>query len=156
MQKNKKESKLEESPENEVNIKSSNRKEDGLIEGVRYEFDEDGLINWRKMINPKYLVPNLSKFPQGTQNKDVDVSSLEDSQLLILLGGIKEIANLRGFSSVRYNVHACSPQYVAVSCKINWVPNTESNNESVEFEALADAHLENTKSFAKDFLMAIA
>jgi hypothetical protein len=36
------------------------------------------------------------------------------------------------------------------------MPNFETSGQEVEFESLADAHLDNTKSFAKDFLMAIA
>jgi hypothetical protein len=150
MQKNKK------SQEEQAPIQTFNRDENGLIPNIKYELNESGLIDWRKIIDSKYLVPNLSKFPVGTENKDLDVSSLDDSQLLILLGGIKEIANLRGFSSVSYNIHSCSPQYVAVSCKISWIPNLESGGIPVEFESLADAHIDNTKSFARDFLMAIA
>ena len=81
---------------------------------------------------------------------------MDDSQLLILLGGIKELANIRGYSKVEYKVFNCTQNHVAVSCKITWLPNFETSNNSVEFESLADAHLDNTKSFAKDFLMAIA
>jgi hypothetical protein len=132
------------------------RESNGLLLDKRYEFTEDGLVNWRKMINSKYLVPNLSKFPAGTENKDLNVQELDDSQLLILLGGIKELANIRGYSKVEYKVFNCTQNHVAVSCKITWLPNFETSNNHVEFESLADAHLDNTKSFAKDFLMAIA
>jgi hypothetical protein len=132
------------------------RDQNGLLINKPYEFTEDGLVNWRKMINSKYLVPNLSKFPSGTENKDLNVQDLDDSQLLILLGGIKELANIRGYSKVEYKVFNCTQNHVAVSCKITWLPNFETSNNSVEFESLADAHLDNTKSFAKDFLMAIA
>lgn len=132
------------------------RDSSGLLLGKSYEFTEDGLVNWRKMINFKYLVPNLSKFPSGTENKDLNVQELDDSQLLILLGGIKELANIRGYSKVEYKVFNCTQNHVAVSCKITWLPNFETSNNIVEFESLADAHLDNTKSFAKDFLMAIA
>jgi hypothetical protein len=48
------------------------------------------------------------------------------------------------------------PDYVAVKCTIDWAPNYETNMQSVSFSALADAHLDNTKDFAKNFLMAIA
>ena len=132
------------------------RDELGLLDGKSYEFTEDGLVNWRKMIDTKYLVPNLSKFPSGTENKNLNVQDLEDSQLLILLGGIKDLANIRGYSKVQYNVFNCTQNHVAVSCKITWMPNFETSGQEVEFESLADAHLDNTKSFAKDFLMAIA
>jgi hypothetical protein len=138
------------------NYPSFSRENNGLLSDKQYEFTEDGLVNWRKMINSKYLVPNLSKFPSGTENKDLNVQDLDDSQLLILLGGIKELANIRGYSKVEYKVFNCTQNHVAVSCKITWLPNFETSNNQVEFESLADAHLDNTKSFAKDFLMAIA
>ena len=130
--------------EKDVSTPIFKRDEKGLLENKNYEFTEDGLVNWRKMIDSKYLVPNLN------------INSLEDSQLLILLGGIKDLANIRGYSKVQYNVFNCTQNHVAVSCKITWIPNFETDGREVEFESLADAHLDNTKSFAKDFLMAIA
>lgn len=148
--------KEEEAQEDAVKEILFSRDHNGLLTGKSYEFTEDGLVNWRKMINFKYLVPNLSKFPSGTENKDLNIQDLDDSQLLILLGGIKELANIRGYSKVEYKVFNCTQNHVAVSCKITWLPNFETSNKEVEFESLADAHLDNTKSFAKDFLMAIA
>jgi len=136
--------------------KEFKRDQNGLLIGKKYEFTEDGLVNWRKMIDTKYLVPNLSKFPSGTENKNLNVQELEDSKLLILLGGIKDLANIRGYSKVKYKVFNCTQNHVDVSCKITWTPNFETSDREVEFESLADAHLDNTKSFAKDFLMAIA
>jgi hypothetical protein len=132
------------------------RNEKGLLEGKKYQFTDDGLVDWRKMIDSKFLVPNVSKFADNVDTKSLKVEDLEDSQLLILLGGIKNIANIRGYKKVKYKVFNCTPSYVAVSCKITWLPNFETSGQEVEFEALADAHLDNTKSFAKDFLMAIA
>ena len=153
---NKKEEDQDAAVESDPKNGSFSRDEKGLLSNKNYEFTEDGLVNWRKMINAKYLVPNLSKFPSGTENKDLNVQELDDSQLLILLGGIKELANIRGYSKVEYKVFNCTQNHVAVSCKITWLPNFETSNNYVEFESLADAHLDNTKSFAKDFLMAIA
>lgn len=153
---NKKEEEQEAETENAAVCAPFSRDQRGLLNNKKYEFTDDGLVNWRKMINSKYLVPNLSKFPSGTENKDLNVQELDDSQLLILLGGIKELANIRGYSKVEYKVFNCTQNHVAVSCKITWLPNFETFNNQVEFESLADAHLDNTKSFAKDFLMAIA
>jgi hypothetical protein len=141
---------------NEVSQFSFERNEYGLLKGKSYHMTDDGLVDWRKMIDPKFLVPNLSKFSDKADTRDLKVEDLDDSQLLILLGGIKNIANIRGYTRVKYKVFNCSPSYVAVSCKITWLPNFETSGKEVEFEALADAHLENTKNFAKDFLMAIA
>jgi hypothetical protein len=124
----------------------------GLLENdnINYIFNDDGSINWRAMVKTQYLVPNR----QRTQ--ETDVSKLEDKDLLILLGGIKELAQIRGFTSVEYNVVTATDNYFATSCKITWIPNYETGNRPVTFEALADASLVNTKDFARYFLAAIA
>ncbi len=130
----------------------------GLLECVDYLFNQDNTINWRAMINKEYLVPNRDAFKnqKNTNLKELDISTLADNQLLILLAGIKELAQIRGYKSVSYDVIQSRPDYVAVKCSIEWIPNYETNMEAVSFSALADAHLDNTKDFAKNFLMAIA
>jgi hypothetical protein len=124
----------------------------GLIEdkNINYVYNDDATINWRKMVKQEYLVPNRQK------TQETDVSKLEDKDLLILLGGIKELAQIRGYTSVEYKVVAASENYFATSCKITWIPNYETSGRVIEFEALADATLNNTKSFARFFLAAIA
>jgi hypothetical protein len=130
----------------------------GLLECIDYTFNQDYTINWRAMINKEYLVPNRDAFKnqKDINLKEIDISTLADNQLLILLAGIKELAQIRGYSNVSYDVIQAQPDYVAVKCTINWTPNYETNMEPVSFSALADAHLDNTKDFAKNFLMAIA
>jgi len=128
------------------------RNQYGLIEDqtLNYVFNEDGTINWRKMVKTEHLVPNRQK------TQETDVSKLQDKDLLILLGGIKELAQIRGYTSVEYKVVAASESYFATSCKITWLPNYETNGREVVFESLADATVNNTKSFARFFLAAIA
>jgi hypothetical protein len=130
----------------------------GLLECVEYTFNPDNTINWRSMINKEYLVPNRDAFKnqKDVNLKEIDISALPDNQLLILLAGIKELAQIRGYLNVNYDVMQAQPDYVAVKCTINWAPNYETNMQPVSFSALADAHLDNTKDFAKNFLMAIA
>jgi hypothetical protein len=129
----------------------------GLLNGIEYPFLENGLIDWRRMINKEFLVPNRDSFKnKDIDLKKIDIDSLPDSQLLILLGGIKELAQIRGFEKVEYKVISASMDYVAVKCTITWVSNFETCGRQVKFSALADAHLDNTKDFAKNFLMAIA
>lgn len=123
---------------------------DGLIDGLTYVFNENGSINWRKMVDNKYLVPNKQK----TEEKDV--SKLDDKDLLILLAGIKELADLRGYTEVSYNVVAASPSYFAASCRIKWLPNYETENKERVFEAIADAHPDNTSGFGQFYLAAMA
>ena len=129
-----------------------NRNQYGLIEDeiINYIYNEDGTINWRGMVKTQYLVPNRQK------TQETDTSKLEDKDLLILLGGIKELAQIRGYSKVEYKVVAANETYFATSCRITWVPNYETGGKEIVFESLADATSNNTKSFAKFFLAAIA
>lgn len=139
-------------------VEKFRRDSNGLLECVEYTFNKDNTINWRAMINKEFLVPNRDAFKnqKDVNLKEIDISILPDNQLLILLAGIKELAQIRGYLNVNYNVIQAQPDYVAVKCTINWTPNYETNMEPVSFSALADAHLDNTKDFAKNFLMAIA
>lgn len=132
------------------------RDENGLLLNAGYEFNEDGSINWRAMIKDEHLFPNKSWFE--SRNKEVPSSAegLEDHQLLIKLGGIKELAKLRGFRNVSYTIHRCDAQHVAVTCGINFLPNYETAGEEVYFEDAANATLNNTSSFATKFLETIA
>ncbi|NBW09894.1 MAG: hypothetical protein EBR82_17900 [Caulobacteraceae bacterium] len=102
------------------------------------------------MVKTEYLVPNRQK------TQETDVSKLEDKDLLILLGGIKELAQIRGYTTVEYKVVAATENYFATSCRIIWIPNYETDGREIVFEALADATSNNTKSFARFFLAAIA
>lgn len=128
------------------------RNQYGLLENdsINYIFNDDGSINWRAMVKTQYLVPNRQK------TQETDVSKLEDKDLLILLGGIKELAQIRGYSKVEYKVVAATENYFATSCRITWEPNYETGGKEIVFESLADATLNNTKSFARFFLAAIA
>jgi len=142
--------------QNEIN--SFLRDDYGLLASVEYKFNPDSTINWRSMINKEYLVPNRDSFKskKDVNLKEIDISTLPDNQLLILLAGIKELAQIRGYKNVEYDVIEARPDYVAVKCTINWLSNYETFGNDVSFSALADAHLDNTKDFAKNFLMAIA
>lgn len=128
------------------------RNEDGLIQDspIPYVFNEDGTVNWRKMVKHEHLVPNRQK------TRETDVSKLEDRDLIILLGGIKELAQIRGYTDVSYEVSTPSPEYVVATCKIKWIPNFETEGKEVGFSAIGDASTLNTNSFAKMFLGPIA
>lgn len=132
------------------------RDEHGLLENVEYIFNEDGSVNWRAMIKPEFLYPNKDWF--NFRNKDMpdSVDGLADNQLLIMLGGIKELARLRGFESVSFKTENISEGYVTASCEIIWSPNYESKQERVVYQDVANATLDNTDSFASKFLETIA
>jgi hypothetical protein len=126
------------------------RDEDGLLSDIDYVFSEDGTIDWRGMVKPNFLVPNRQK------TSKTDVSELQDSQLIILLGGIKDLAQIRGFSKVEYNVYQASPEYACVSCHIEWLPNFETQGLPVVFESTANAGFNNTSDFGQKYLVEIA
>lgn len=135
-----------------MNLKKVERDEHGLILGdsVGYVFNESGFIDWRKMIKLEHLVSNKQK------TSETDVSKLEDKNLIILLAGIKELAQVRGYTSVQYVVNSPTPDYVVATCSIKWIPNYETENREVTFSAIGDASPNNTQSFAKFFLGPIA
>lgn len=129
---------------------------DGLIEGKEYKFTQDGFVDWRAMIDPQFLYPNKDYFELRKLPVPTSVEGLDDKQLLIMLGGIKELARLRGFKSVRYNIKHESPNYVTAICSIEWMGNYETSGETVAFEDVANATEANTDNFCLKFLETIA
>ena len=132
------------------------RDDKGLLDGINYTYRQDGSIDWRAMVDSNYLVPNKENFPEGTDTTTLNISELDDSHLLLVLPGIKEIAGIRGFTKVDYEVLESGSEYVSVKCTIDWIPNFETGMQPVQYSALADAHESNTSGFARKFLMAIA
>lgn len=147
----------------EVTTNKYSRGKDGLIKSVEYEYNEDGSVNWRAMVDPKHLFPNKSWFEARNKPLPKSIEGLQDNQLLIKLAGIKELAKLRGYNSVRYNVIKCEKDHVSIKCEISWIPNFEnpiSESDfipaSTHFEDVANATTDNTSSFATKFLETIA
>jgi hypothetical protein len=102
------------------------------------------------MVKPEHLVPNKDR------TSETDVTKLKDYQLIILLGGIKELAQIRGFTDVKYEVTAPHHECVVATCTITWIPNYETEDREVTFSAIGDATPRNTNSFASNFLGPIA
>ena len=132
------------------------RDEDGLLSNVDYEFNEDGSINWRAMVKEEHLFPNKLWFHNRGKDTPRSIEGLADHQLLIKLGGIKELAKLRGFSDLSYKVVKCEEDHVAVICQMTFLPNYETFGEPITFQDMANATLNNTSSFATKFLETIA
>jgi len=133
-------------------IENFKRDENGLLTKptVPYSFNEDGSIDWRSMVRKEFLVSNKER------TKETDVTKLEDKDLIILLGGIKELAQIRGYTNVSYAVSAPNQDYVAAVCSISFIPNYETGGREVTFSAIGDASPYNTKDFAKNYLGPIA
>jgi hypothetical protein len=132
------------------------RDKNGLLKNVQYLFSEDGSVNWRGMIGEEHLFPNRSWFEARGKSLPKSTEGLEDYQLLIKLSGIKELARLRGFTSVSYSVEKCESDHVAVICSMKFAPNYETENLAINFQDIANATLHNTSNFATKFLETIA
>lgn len=131
------------------------RDEHGLLNGVDYNFNTDGSIDWRSMIKPEFLYPNKGWFDMRNQQVPASSEGLKDNQLLIMLGGIKDIARLRGFSSVCFSTER-EEDYVTAKCTIQWNGNYETENALITYEDVANATAENTDDFCYKFLETIA
>lgn len=135
----------------------------GLLENVDYHFNDDGSVDWRSMIKPEFLYPNKGWFDMRNQEMPNSIDGLKDNQLLIMLGGIKDLARLRGFHNVAFEVENVSEGYVTAKCTIDWIGNYESGdtaydgtNTTVSYQDIANATFENTDSFCEKFLETIA
>lgn len=132
------------------------RNEYGLLKHVDYVFNEDGSVNWRQMIKPEYLVINKKNFEKRGQKAPDSITDVEDKDLLILLGGIRNLAMIRGFDYVQHHPLCVQPGYAAIRTTIGWIPNYEWGNKEVSSDGWADAHKNNTTGFTQLYFPAIA
>lgn len=133
----------------------------GLVQDVEYKFKPNGRVDWRAMINPKYLVLNRQKQKEIEEKyqKSIDQISpteVDDSFLLILLNGIKELATLRGYICVNSKLVKADRDHCAAECSITWTPNFETFNQPITFSDAAGASVDNTNGFGTFFLETIA
>ncbi len=132
------------------------RDDNGLLKNISYTFNEDGSVNWRAMIKDDHLFPNRGWFESRGKDIPSNAEGLGDHQLLIKLSGIKELARLRGINHVAYYTEKCELDHVAVNCTVGFIGNYETGGESISFQDMANATLDNTSSFATKFLETIA
>ena len=135
------------------------RNDHGLLENAEYVFNEDGSVNWRAMIKPEFLYPNKGWFEARNKSVPDSIEGLDDKQLLIMLGGIKELAKMRGYNSIDFKVTNVSDGYVTAKCTIDWAKNYETPDTGLIYTAytdVANATLDNTDAFCAKFLETIA
>jgi hypothetical protein len=126
------------------------RNEFGLLDNIDYVFSQDGKVDWRKMVKPEYLVPNTAR------TKETDVSKLKDNELLILLGGLKELAKLRGYTKATPVVRMANLDAVCVEYVVTWMPNYETENKEVISGGVSMATISNTEGFTQTYLAEMA
>lgn len=122
--------------------------ERGLRTDTTYVFNDDGSVNWKKMIPSEFLATKHEyKDALTKQYGDlslVDPTTLDDKYLLILLGGIKRLLSLRGYRSLVRKVDLASPERCVVTCTIEFAPNYETDMVAVTYSDVASASLYNT------------
>lgn len=132
------------------------RDEFGLIEGLVYKFKDEGRrVDWRAMVPEKYLVPNRQYFERMNLPLPASNEGLEDKQLLILLDGIKYLADLRGYEYISYDIDS-NVDRTTIACKIQWTANYETEFHSKISSGVGDASFQNTSGFGNLFLGPIA
>lgn len=137
-------------------IDSWSRDSYGLLPNVEYKFLENGLIDFFKLVPQKYLTPNKDKFPKDFNFTSIKVEELEQSKLLILLGGLKYVAKIRGVKSVKQQLVQSNDSFASAICTVTFIPNYESGMQEISISGEGDAHPKNTYNFARNYLTAIA
>lgn len=140
---------------------SFTRLPNGLLEGVDYRYTPDGRIDWRSMIKAEYLaVQSERKVEVETRYrkaiKDLDLHTVEDYYLIILLGGIKDLLRMRGARAVRQTVDSVTDNQVVCTCSIDFVPNFETGGEPFTFTDVASASVYSVSGVFQLHLAAIA
>lgn len=118
----------------------------GLRNNVKYLFKDNGRVDWRSMVNPDYLYPNSDFFQSIGREIPESIEGLKDHELLIKLGGINELADLRGILHQETFFDETSPDRVVARCKITFVPNYETGMIEQTWCRSATATKENVKS----------
>lgn len=136
-----------------MELKSQKRTELGLLEGINYKFNQEGLIDWRSLIQSKYLYLNQDNFKRRGEKIPESIDGVSDRDLIIQLPGLRELAYLRGFTSVSYRPVVASNEYAASVCRIEWIGNYETNMIPVNYEALAGANTFNVAELTQTYLL---
>lgn len=127
------------------------RDEFGLLKNVDYKFTADGFINWRAMIEPEFLFPNKEWFKKHDQQIPDSINGLEDYQLIIKIGGLNKLAAIRGFTAVEHFVKHVNDNWVYDECRIEWLPNYETDMKAVSYSYGANSNDDNCGDFMKSF-----
>lgn len=149
---------------------TSIRDERKLKKNTDYVFFTDGFVNYRAMLKPEHLCFNSQKAEAiaskiGVSADDIksartvtgfSLEKIEDSDLLILLSGIKYLASLRGYKNVINSIIKSEYNIATVECRIDWIPNFESDYKDTSYSSVSTATLDNTSGFGNLYLTEIA
>jgi len=129
------------------------RDENGLLKNVDHKFKEDGSVDWKAMIPSQFIKANDEILEKEGIEMPEDISKLEDYQKLILLGGMKEVAKIRGLVRRSTKVDYVSDTKAVVTTELEFIDNFEG---SLTYSDTASATMDNTGGFGTFFLETIA
>ena len=141
------------------------RNEFGLLENIDYKFNEQGFVDWKSMVNSEFLYVNSDpkrrakleeKYGKKYDEIDPIKDNVEDTDLIIMLGGLRQLLRIRGFTNVSYWIKESNENYASVTCSIDFISSFESEGNEQSYSENACAHQGNTTNFAKNYLLEIA
>lgn len=140
---------------------SFERDDRGLIKGVVYHFTPDGRVDYLKMVDPKFLYITDDKKDrvcqeQGVTLDKVDLTKVNEKWLRITIGGINQLAQLRGIISVDYPTIVVADGSVTASCSIAFVGNFETDGVPFTCAAIASANIYNVDANFSPYLATFA
>lgn len=130
----------------------------GLVKGIIYHFTPEGRIDWRRMVDARFLyITNEFKDKacqeQGKPLAELDLMKVNEKWLRMTIGGINQLANLRGYMSLEYpHVHV-TDSCVTATCAMQFIGNFETEGDLFVCSAIASANMWNVD---KDFTSYLA
>ena len=122
------------------------RDENGLFRGVKYKFLPDGRVDWKKMFLPEHLYLRKdrkaqieSKYNKPFEEIDIQADNVSDEFILSTLAGSRYLLWLRGYNSLANKVAYAAPDYAAVECNIQFIPNFETGHSYVGYSDVGHA-----------------
>lgn len=150
----------------EINkLKKIERDENGLIKDLVYVYNSDGGIDWKSMIPKQFLYINPDakrrdkiekEYGKAYDELDPIKDNIKDSDLVILLNGLRHLLYLRGHNYVKLIPIESREDFSSVNCEISFIPSYESEGREIIHQDNACATPRNTNSFAQNYLLEIA
>ena len=145
-------------------IPSYSRDAQGLVTGMTYVYEDNGLINWKSMIPSKYFGIKKDKVDDVTRKylKDgvsldsLDLSKIEDYYLYIKKGGMMYLARLRGYSSLLQTVPYVSDTKAVAVCTMTFIPNFETGMQPFTCSDMANGSLYNVPAGFESYIETFA
>lgn len=147
----------------DIKISSVRDSETNLLPSVKYIYDKYGFIDYKSLISPEYFV--LNRWNYAKRGIDIDtlseeqraeeLSKAKEEDLLILLRGFKDIARVRGYTSMKSDLLHYSAVEAVVKVTIDWLPNIETGFEKLSVSCIKAAS-SNEPSINQDFVHYLA